>query len=67
MVNTPEYALAKFLDTMIKLYLPQTSMLKSTDHFIMELKEFHSNNQNTMVSFGWFRSSQMSLWSQQLT
>ena len=31
MVNTPEYALAKYLDNMIKPYLPQTRMLKSTD------------------------------------
>ena len=51
MVNTPEYALAKFLDNMIKPYLPQTRMLKSTDHFIEELKEFNPNSQNTMVSF----------------
>ena len=26
-------------------------MLKSTDHFIKELKEFNPNSQNTMVSF----------------
>ena len=51
MVNTPECALAKFLDHMIKPYLPQTRMLKSTDHFIEELKEFNPNSQNTMVSF----------------
>ena len=51
MVNTPEYALAKFLDNMIKPYLPQTCMLKSTNNFTKELKEFNSNNQNTMVSF----------------
>ena len=36
---------------MIKPYLPQTPLLKSTDHFIEELKEFNPNNQNTMVSF----------------
>ena len=52
MVNTPEYALAKFLDNMIRPYLPLTHMLKSIDHFIKELKEFNPNNQNTMVSFG---------------
>ena len=47
----PEYALAKFLDNMIKPYLPQTRMLKSTDHFIEKLKEFNPNSQNTTVSF----------------
>ena len=51
MVNTSEYALAKFLDNMITPYLPQTRMLKSTDHFIQKLKKFNPNNQNTMVSF----------------
>ena len=39
MVNTPEYALAKFLANMIQPYLPQTRKLQSTDHFIKELKE----------------------------
>ena len=38
MVNTPEYALAKFLDNMIKPYLPQTYMLKSADHSMEELQ-----------------------------
>ena len=51
MVNAPEYALAKVLDNMIKPYLPQTPMLKSTDHFLDELKEFNPNSQNTMASF----------------
>ena len=50
-VNTPEYAVAKFFINMIKPYLTQTRMLKSTDHFMEELKEFNPNNQNTMVSF----------------
>ena len=51
MVNTPKYALAKFLDNMIKPYLPQTRMLKPIDHFIEELKKFNPNSQNTMISF----------------
>ena len=51
MVNMPEYALAKFLDNMIKPYLPQTRIPKSTDHFIEKLKEFNPNSQNTTVSF----------------
>ena len=36
---------------MIKPYLVQTRMLKSTDHFIEEFKKFNPYNQNTMVSF----------------
>ena len=36
---------------MIKPYLPQTRMLKSTDHFIEEFKKINPNSQNTMVSF----------------
>ena len=51
MINAPEYALAKFLVNIIEPYLPQTRMLKSTDHFIEELKKFNPNSQNTMVSF----------------
>ena len=52
LLNTSEYAVAKFLDNMIKPYLPQTRKLKSTDHFIEELEEFNPNSQNTiMVSF----------------
>ena len=51
MVNTPEYTLANFLNNMIELYSPQTRMLKSTDYFVEELKEFNPSNQNTMVSF----------------
>ena len=50
MVKTLEYVLVKFLDNIIKPYLPQTLMLKSLDHFVKELKEFNLNNQNTMVS-----------------
>ena len=42
MIITPEYALAKFLET---------CMLKSTDHFIKKLKKFNLNNQNIIVSF----------------
>ena len=37
-VNTPEYALSKFLDNMIKPYIPQTRMLKSIDNFMKEFK-----------------------------
>ena len=51
MVNAPEYALPKFFNSMIKPYLPQTRLLKSTDHFIEDLKEFNPYNQNTMLSF----------------
>ena len=36
---------------MIKPCLPQTRMLKSTDHFIEELEEFNPSNKITMVRF----------------
>ena len=42
MVKRPYYALAKFLDNMIKPYLPQTRVLKSTDHFIRGIKRMQS-------------------------
>ena len=51
MVNTPEYTSGEILNYMIKPFLLQTRMLKSTDHFAEQLREFNPNNQNTVVSF----------------
>ena len=34
MIGTPEYQLAKFLDSLIKPYIPQTYMLQSTNQFL---------------------------------
>jgi len=52
MVNTPEYPLAKFLDSIIKPYIPDEYMLKSTNDFINKLKEFRGDQNQVMVSFG---------------
>ena len=51
MIGTPEYKLAKFLDSLIKPYIPDTYLLKSTDEFIDRLKLVPCTNKNTMVSF----------------
>ena len=51
MINTPEYNLAKFLDKLIKPYLPKQYILNSTSHFIGKFKQFPSNEKQVMVSF----------------
>ena len=38
MIGTPEYELAKFLDTFIKPNIPNDFMLNSTSEFIDKLK-----------------------------
>ena len=37
MIVTPEYKLAKFLDSLIKAYLPDNHMLYSTEEFLKKL------------------------------
>ena len=39
MVDTPEYNLAKCLDIMIKPYIPDTHLLRSTEDFLKRLKQ----------------------------
>ena len=55
MVGTSEYNLAKYLDQLIKPYIPDTYLLQSTDAssvFVIErLKQFSINSDNTVVSF----------------
>ena len=51
MVGTPEYNLAKYLDQLIKPYIPDMYLLWSTDNFIERLKQFSINSHNTVVSF----------------
>ena len=51
MVETPEYKLAKFLDNLIKPYIPDIYLLRSTENFIERLNECPCNNKNSMVSF----------------
>ena len=50
MVGTPEYKLAKCLDSLIKSHIPDTYVLRSTENFIERLKKCPCNNKNTMVS-----------------
>ena len=51
MINSPEYNLAKFLDQLIKPYIPNQYMLNSTYDFLEKLKEFRPSTNQFMVSF----------------
>ena len=51
MIDTPEYNLAKFLDQIIKPYIPNQFMLDSTFHLLDKLKEFFPSSNQIMVSF----------------
>ena len=50
MVGTPEYQLAKFSDNIIKPCIPDTYLLKSTEHFINEVRRCNfSKNKQLLV------------------
>ena len=51
MIGTPEYQLAKFLDSIIKSYIPDSYILHSTDHFLDELNNFKFKANHKLVSF----------------
>ena len=51
MIDTPEYNLAKFLDQIIKPYIPNQFMLDSTFHLLDKLKEFSPFPKQVVVSF----------------
>ena len=51
MIGTPEYQLAKFLDSLIKTYIPQTYMLQSTNQFLDHLANFQFHPAHKLVSF----------------
>ena len=51
MIGTPEYQLAKFLDSIIKPYIPQIYMLQSTNQFLEHLNEFKFDSNHKLVSF----------------
>ena len=51
MIGTPEYQLAKFLDSLIKPYIPQTYMLQSTNQFLDHLANFQFYPAHKLVSF----------------
>ena len=51
MINSPEYKLAKFLDFLIKSYMPDAKMIQSTDEFLDKIKNFQFNPNQMLVSF----------------
>ena len=50
-IGTPEYKLAKFLDTVIKPSIPDKYMLSSTNNFIEKLKQVKVQSHQILVSF----------------
>ena len=51
MIGTPEYQRAKFLDVIIKFYIPQTYMLKSNKQFLNRINNFQFDTNQKLVSF----------------
>jgi hypothetical protein len=51
MINTPEYNLAKYLDTVIKPCIPDTYSITSNVEFIKKLKEFDHQHGDYCISF----------------
>ena len=51
MIGTPEYQLAKFLDSIIKNYIPDSYMLHSADRFLDKINNFKFEADHKLVSF----------------
>ena len=51
MIGTPEYKVAKFVDTIIKPYFPNTDLINSTDGFLTHIKDFSFNSNQFLISF----------------
>ena len=51
MINTPEYMLAKYLDSLIKPNIPARFMLSSTHEFVSKINSFPLIGNERMVSF----------------
>jgi len=51
MSGTPEYRLAKFLDSIFKPYMPEIYMLQSTSQFLDYLNNFQIKYSHKLVSF----------------
>ena len=51
MINTPEHNLAKWLDSLIKPYIPDRYSLPSTSSFIDKIKELKPTNDAKLVGF----------------
>ena len=50
-VNTPEHNLSKWLNSLIKPYIPDSYFLPSTSSFIDKIKIFKPTNNEKLVSF----------------
>ena len=51
MIDSPEYELSKFMDSLIKPLVPSKCMLRSTDDFLMKLNNFNISSDDKLVSF----------------
>ena len=51
MVGTAEYGLSKYLDNIIKPYMPADYMANSTTQFLDRIKAYQFNPNDVMVSF----------------
>ena len=51
MIGTTEYLFAKFLDEIIKPYIPQTYLLKSNKQFLDRINNFQFDANQKLVSF----------------
>ena len=51
MIDSPEYELAKFMDSLIKPLVPNKYMLNSTDDFLMKLNNSNISSNDKLVSF----------------
>ena len=51
MIKTPEYKLAKFLDSIIKPHVLNSYIVQSTDDFLTKLKDFDFNSNQFLVSY----------------
>ena len=51
MIGTPEYQLAKFLDSIIKNYIPDSYMLHSANRFLNKINNFKFKADHKLVSF----------------
>ena len=51
MIGTPEYKLAKFLDTIMKPYIPNTYLINSTNDFLYHMKDFLFYLNQFLVNF----------------
>ena len=51
MINTPEYQLAKFMDRLIKPYIPNECILDSTQNVLQKMNQFIPQKHQVTVSF----------------